>query len=232
MAQSGLLSLPKELRDIIFSDVLGTVHCKYPILVWDHISIANTAGSSSKGVGILLACRTTYNDCIALIYDNAVAHMSVRGDTQGLTPLSSSSLGPIQKCSLLPRLKHIQLEISYRASQSESVKRVVDRVTKLSKTFKKSANLKTVELIFFDEGSRHRTELYRTGSLADPIVDAVIKLDCQDLVAVSRNSAAKWNMSGEKWKLLREKAGEAAEGAEEFREITFDYWEHAFKWKN
>ena len=232
MAQSSLLSLPKELRDIIFSDVLETVHCKYPILVWDHISIANTAGSSSKGVGILLACRTTYSDCIDLIYDNAVAHMSVRGDTQGLTPSSSSSLGPIQTCSLLPRLKHIQLEISYRASQSESVKRVADRVTKLSKTFKKHGNVKTVDLIFFDEGSRHRTELYRIRNTADPIVDAAMRLECQNLVAVSRNWSAKWNISVEKWKLLREKAGEDAEGAEEFREITFDYWEHAFKWKN
>ena len=223
MAESALISLPKELRDIIFSFALENVHCKYPILVWDHISIANTAGSSSKGVGILLACRTTYNDCIDLIYDNAVAHMSVRGDTQGLKPPSSSSLGPIQRCALLSRLKHIQLEISYRASY-DSIKRVVDRVTKLSMMLNNSANLKTIELIFFDEGSRFRNESSRTRNKADPIVEATMKLECQDLVAVSRNWAAKWNMSGEKWKLLRERAGEDGEGSEEFREITFDYW--------
>lgn len=232
MEKTGLLSLPPELRAIIFSSVLETVHCKYPILVWDHISIASTAGSLSSGVGILLACRTTYQDCIAILYDNAVLHMSVRGDTTGFTPWLGTSLGCIEDCALLERLRNVQLEMSYKASKSESVKRVADRISKLSKAFNKSNNLKSIELIFFDDGSRWREDTLRLTSTADPILKAVMKLECEEVVAVSRNAAASWNMSLSKWQLLREKAGEFVAEQEEFREITFDYWEHAFRSKN
>ena len=232
MEETGLLSLPAELRAIIFSSVLETVHCKYPILVWDHISIASTAGSSSPGVGILLACRTTYQDCVALLYDNAVLHMSIRGDTMGTAPCLGTSLGRIEHCTLLEKLRHVQLEISYKASKSDSVKRVADRISKLSKVFKKSNNLQSIELIFFDEGSRWREDMWRVGSAADPIINAVMKLKCEEVVAVSRNQSASWNMTPSKWKLLREKAGDSVGEQEEFREITFDYWEHAFRMKN
>ena len=233
MEQTGLLSLPPELRAIIFSSVLETIRCKYPILVWDHISIASTAGSSSPGVGILLACRTTYQDCIAILYDNAVLHMSVRGDTMGLTPWLGTSLGRIENCNLLERLRHVQLEISYKASKSESVKRVADRISKLSKAFKKSNKLKSVELIFFDEGSRWREGMMRFTSTADSILKAVLMLECEEVVAVSRNAAARANMSLTKWARVRAKAGQSVDvEEEEFREITFDYWEHAFRLKN
>jgi hypothetical protein len=224
MEKSCLLSLPAELRAIIFSSVLEAVHCKYPILVWDHISIASTAGSSSPGVGILLTCRTTYQDCIALLYDNAVLHMSVRGDTMGSTPWLGTSLGRIENCALLERLRHVQLEISYKASKSDSINRVAQRISKLSKAFKKSSNLKSIELIFFDEGSRWREDMWRVGSAADPIINAVLKVECDEVIAVSRNASASWNMSPSKWRLLRERASETVEEQEEFREITFDYW--------
>jgi hypothetical protein len=230
-AQSRLLSLPAELRAIIFSYALEHVCCKYPVLVWDHISIASTVGKFNKGVGILLACRTTYQDCIDLIYENAVIHMSLRGDSVGKAPEHGVSLGTYGKCSLLSRMKHIQLEISYKATSKLSIPAAVNRVRRLAKAFNKYDNLKTVDLVFFDEGSRWREDVGRTGNAADPILDAVFDLECEKVVAVSRNDAARWNMSPKKWQLMRQMSGE--DGREEqFREITFDYWEHEFRWKN
>lgn len=223
VAKTGLLSLPAELRAMIFSFVLEHVYCRYAVLVWDHISIAKTAGKSTKGVGILLACRTTYQDCIDLIYENAVVHMSVRGDTQGHKPQFTTSLGPIKQCALLAQLKHIQLEISYRASRSGSVKIVVERIQRLARAFQKASNLKTVDLVFFDEGSRYREDVWRTRDTADPILEAAMQLKCEQVVAVSRNETASWYMTPVKWQSLRRMAGGMDGGREEFREITFDY---------
>ena len=231
VAQNSLLSLPAELRAIIFSYALERVHCKYPVLIWDRISIANTAGKSSKGIGILLACWTTYQDCIDLIYDHAVIHMSVRGDTAGKAPEYGLSLGKFKQCSLLSRMRHIQLEISYKVISKSSIPVVVSRVKRLTKAFNKYNNLKTVDLVFFDEGSRWREDMWRAGNAADPIIDAVIGLQCEEFVAVSRNDAANWSISPEKWQLLRQMSGEDGSD-EQFREITFDYWEHEFRWKN
>lgn len=233
MATSGLLALPAELRIQIFTTALENVHCKYPVLIWDHVSIGSTAGKPWSGVGILLACRTTYEDCLPIIYSSTVLHMSVRGDTKGQGPTRGLSLRSILDYQFLERLQHIQLEISYKGSDAESINRVVRRLKKLSEAFKRAGNLKTVDLVFFDDGSRWVYDRDGTSTCrADGIVNVARDIEGQELVRVSRNEPAMWNMCPKVWEALRVKAGYEEDAREEFREITFDYWEHAFRLKN
>ena len=68
---------------------------------------------------------------------------------------------------------------------------------------------------------------------ADKILEASMQLPCEKTVGVYRNMTARLSMSAMKWKALKEQAGETFDkDAEVFREINFDYWEHAFTWKN
>ena len=233
-ASCSLLSLPAEIRSHIFSCVLDGVRCRRPIIVWDEVCTSISGRNAVTSIAILLACRTTYEDCISILYNETIVEMSIRSDCFDQSfPRFQSSLGTIEDCALLSRLRHIEMEISYNASDMRALRRLASRIGKLANVFKEIRKLKTVDLVFFDQGLRPRNVSMDGRRDADLLLEVAMELECESFIGISRNIAAKGTMSVSKWEALRTKVNQSTKrDAEVFREINFDYWEHAFRLKN
>lgn len=226
---SRLLSLPAELRAHIFSYVFQDVRCRRPIIIWDVVCTSAADWKTSIATALLLTCRTTYDDCIGLLYDATPVDMTIRGDEldEGFSRFHCD-LGTIEICGLLPKLRHIELEITYDPSDGDDVERTISRVRKLAQAFESEGKLKTLDLIFFDKGKRSRWQGigHPKQRDADSIVEAAMGLRCEKVVGVSRNLAARNHMSAEKWAKLRGRVDGDDSAEEQYREIGYDYWEH------
>ena len=192
---------------------------------------------TAKSTAILLACRTTYQDSVSILYKGTVVEVSVRSDCFDKSfPRFQVSLGAIDDCSILTRLRHIELEISYDANNVQGLQRLTARILKLAAVFKEMKKLKTIDLIFFDQGTSSRDSMSdRRIMNTESMLDAATQLPCKKMTGVSRNMAAKRSMSEVKWTTLRSQIGQDVDvewEEERFREISFDYWEHAFRSKN
>jgi len=229
---SRLLSLPAELRAHIFSYIFQDpdFRCKRPLIIWDQVCASVVDWKTPIATAILSTCQTTYHDCISLLYDTNIVTLSLRSDELGDGFLRfHGSCGLIEDCQILRRLRHIELEISYDASDELAVNRTIARVNKLAVVLNDGGKLKTLNLVFFDEGGRNRWQW--TGNMkqwnVDILLDAALNFKCGKVIGVSRNRDSRQHMSSETWTKLRSKVGGDCSGAEErFREINYEYWEH------
>ena len=216
--QNGLLSLPPEIRAQIFGYVLEAVRCRRPLIAWDDICTGIATHKSSTSIAILLTCRTAYEDAMPILYDLCTVEITVRSDLHDESfPRFQISLGPISSCPILSRVRNIELEISYDARNNEAVARAARRVQELAAVFKETKQLKTLDLILFDQG-RITSAGFPNQAACDPILIACMELECERFLRVSRNLSAKRKMSESKWQVLRKKAGVHVEAGEAFRD--------------
>ena len=230
---NSLLSLPAEIRAEIFTHVLKGTRCRKPVMLWDDVCITSPPQGPAIATAILQACWTAYEDCISILHGSTKIELSVRHDLNGLG-ISQCSLGSIESCTLLPKLHHVDLEISFRGlpADCERQERTVDRLQRLAAVLSRSEKLRTIDLVFFDQGGVVGPQALSTEE-ADAVLDAAMQLPGEKIVAISRNPVASKSMSRVKWIQLFAKARlPMEEDMEEFREISFDYWEHAFRLKN
>ena len=111
-----LLTLPAEIRANIFSYVLlKDVRCRRPLIVWEEVCTSVPDRKPVIAIAILLTCRTTYEDSAPILYNNCAVEMSIRSDSFDRSfPRFQTSLGFIEDCVLLSRLRHIELEVRVR----------------------------------------------------------------------------------------------------------------------
>ena len=189
---SRLLSLPAELRAQIFTYVLKDVRCRRPIMMWDEVSTGLRDHKRSVEIAILLTCRTTYDDCVSLLYDETAVDITVRDDViDDRFPQSRILLGAIEECSILTRLRHIELEITNDGSDCNATARATDRLQRLTTVFKKVGKLKTIDLVFFDRRPRDGLPDLEKEETADPILEASMDLVSEKFIGVTRNPAAR-----------------------------------------
>lgn len=229
---SRLLSLPAELRTEIFALALADVRCRRPLVVWDDVCTGISGRTQPVSTAILQACRTTYDDCVSILYDCTTIEITIRSDSQDQSfPRFQICLGAIENCPLLPRLRHVELEVAYTCHE-KTIARASYRIRRLADTCK---NLKTIDLIFFDQSRVSPNAPIEQTTAADRIVEASRSLECERFVGISRNLAARRNMGPLQWLALRSRVDGYAdddEHGETFRELSFDYLEHAFRQKN
>ncbi|KAL1603740.1 hypothetical protein SLS60_005330 [Paraconiothyrium brasiliense] len=100
--------------------------------------------------------RVTYDDCLPILHDLATVDISIRSEAQGESFLRPEiTLGAIEDCPLLLRLRHIELEVACKCDQKR-IGHASERIGKLAHAWE---ILKTIDLVFFDEC---------TGSSTDP----------------------------------------------------------------
>lgn len=227
-SKSRLLSLPAEIRAQIFAFVLGDVYCQRPLVVWDGVCVGTSGQKHPTATAILHVCRTTYEDSISILYDHTIVDVCIRADTlDDSFPRFQNSLGSIEECSLLAKLRHIQLEIAYRCNLG-TIARVRDRISRLADA---CGRLKTIDLVFFDQSPTSRARTARQSWYADVIVKAAMSLTCEKFVDIKRNLSAKKGMNPVHWRALKSKIDADAdfnEVQETFRELSFSYFEHDF----
>lgn len=223
---SALLELPAELRVQIFEYVLQGARCQRPLFILESVYVQSDARSPPKNTAILLACRATYKECLPLLYDQATVEMSLR-DEQDANDVRASviDLGTIEDCSLLSRLRHIELEIPFNAFDDASVARAATRMHRLSDVVNQYGSVKTHSLTFLQSGGHFRDD----GSPCDALVEQAVKIRRIKLLEVSRNMAARYAISTSRWTALRRLAADYNEAEpERFHEISLDYWNRVF----
>lgn len=225
-AQSALLQLPAELRIQIFEYIFETIQCQRLLFVLDSVYVQSDAGSTPKNTAILHACRSTYKECLPILYNHTTVELSVR-DEQNTNDVRASmiSLGTIKDCGLFSRLRHVEVEINFNAFDDLSVLRAAFRVLELSEALNKHGKVKTLSLTFLQLGSHghdHRTR-------CDAVVEQAVRIKCEKLLEVSRNMGARNSMSMSRWTALRRLAATYVEAEpEQFHEISLDYWDRVF----
>lgn len=134
-------------------------------------------------------------------------------------------LGTIENCKILPRLRHIELEITFDAHDEASVSRTKTRLHKFSNVLNTHGKLKTLNLTFLQSGKHYRGDEFP----GDVLVDQAMAMKRDQVFEVSRNIAARFAMSNGKWTTLRALADNYREGEREsYQDISLDYWDRVF----
>ncbi|KAF2479101.1 hypothetical protein BDY17DRAFT_304984, partial [Neohortaea acidophila] len=201
--RSPLLSLPLELRTQIFRDVLSNIVCQRPVIIWDDVFTSISGKPRPIQTAILQTCRTTYIECVPILYDVRLS-VIIRSDIQDDSfPRFQNCLGSLNDCAWLSRLRHIELEIKYSCRFPEEIARISDRVHKFAVA---CLRLQTMDLTFVDVTARRKASVTKSWAkgVADPIVEACYELECERVVAVHRNFAAQRDMGSKAWRALTE----------------------------
>ncbi|KAF2161767.1 hypothetical protein M409DRAFT_58843 [Zasmidium cellare ATCC 36951] len=225
-SHSALLDLPAELRVHIFEYVFEETHCQKPLFVLDEIYVQSSGEGSLTATAILLTCRLIYKECLPLLYQNTAVELSLRCEentNESLTTLID--LGTIEDCGILPRLRHIELEVTFDAHDEASISRTKARLQNFSKVLNTHGKLKTLNLTFLQSGKHYRGDEFS----GDVLVDQAMAMKRDQVFEVSRNIAARFAMSNGKWTALRALADNYREGEREsYQEISLDYWDRVF----
>lgn len=198
-----LLSLPLELRTMIFRDVISDITCQRPVIIWDDVCTSISGKPRPIQTAILQTCRTTYNDCVSILYEVNVS-ISISSDIQDDSfPRFQNCLGSLGDCAWLSRLRHIELEIRYSCRFPEEIARMSDRVQKFALA---CSGLQTMDLTFVDVTARKKVSIPKSWAkgVADPILEACCELRCERVVAIHRNFAAREDMGNKAWRALTE----------------------------
>lgn len=196
-----LLSLPLELRIQIFRDVLSDIVCQRPVVIWDDVCTSISGKPHPIQTAILQTCRTTYNECVSILYDVSVS-INISSDVQDDSfQRFQYGLGSLDNCSWLSRLRHIELEIKYSCRFPEEIARLSDRVQKFAVA---CSGLQSMDLTFVDVNARKKVSIPKSWAkgVADPILDACGELRCVHVTAIHCNFAARENMGNKAWTAL------------------------------
>lgn len=221
-----LLALPTELRIHIFGYVLQDMRCRRPLLIWDDIWAIH-ALTPTTSTAILSVCHTTCHDCIGLLYDTTPIEIILRKPELNAKFLRHHYiLEAMEGSSLLHRLRHMELEVMYDVGDVEAARETTSRIYKFAHILRDIGKLKTLDLVFFAQRKSISASDHQP---ANQILEAVMFIQSQELLNVSRNLTASRNLREDLWQVLKSKTRTAKFDEESFGAINCEYWEPWFE---